>query len=69
MEISLQNTLLWLSRLFYIVWLYLFLYVIVVDDNAFNMGSLFDYKGGGTQFDLMGQRTGTFTNERVIQKK
>ncbi|OCA53309.1 hypothetical protein [Photorhabdus namnaonensis] len=24
MEISLQNTLLWLSRLFYIVWLYLF---------------------------------------------
>ncbi|EQB98701.1 hypothetical protein B738_22968 [Photorhabdus temperata subsp. temperata M1021] len=24
MKISLQNTLLWLSRLFYIVWLYLF---------------------------------------------
>ncbi|WP_445494832.1 hypothetical protein [Photorhabdus sp. SF281] len=31
--------------------------------------SLFGYKGGGTQFDLMGQRTGTFTNERAIQKK
>ncbi|NHB87336.1 hypothetical protein [Photorhabdus tasmaniensis] len=31
--------------------------------------SLFGYKGGGTQFDLMGQRTGIFTNERAIQKK
>ncbi|MCA6220359.1 hypothetical protein [Photorhabdus antumapuensis] len=31
--------------------------------------SLFGYKGGGTQFDLMGQRTGIFTNERLIQKK
>lgn len=32
------------------------------------MGSLFGYKEGGTQFDLMGQRTDTFTNERAIQK-
>ncbi|PQQ26727.1 hypothetical protein C6H64_17805 [Photorhabdus luminescens] len=48
--------------------LFVFFYVIVVDSNAFNMGSLFGYKGGETQFDLMGQRTDTFTNERAIQK-
>lgn len=30
---------------------------------------LFGYKGGGTQFDLMGQYVGKFSNERLIGGK
>jgi hypothetical protein len=29
--------------------------------------SLFGFEGGGTQFDLMGQRTGQFINGRPLQ--